>query len=76
MRWEAYQKEVQGIRAEPRVLGNSGVGDSRFNGAAEKAVQARGEQARVVKAGWVARFGFHMHQRFACGYSLDERACG
>lgn len=35
----------------PTMVENSGVGESRANGAAEKAAQAMGEQAQVTRCG-------------------------
>ena len=41
------QEEVRKLRSEKTILENSRVGDSRANGAAERAVQAIEEQVRV-----------------------------
>lgn len=52
---ESVQEEVRRIRKEPTIIDNSGVGGSRSNGAAERAVQAIGEQVRVIRYGLESR---------------------
>lgn len=52
-----YQEEVRRIRKEPTIVENSGVRDSRPNGAAERGVQAIGEQVRVTRYGLESRLG-------------------
>lgn len=54
------QEEVKRLRDAPTVLENSGVGDSPTNGAVAKAVQALGEQVRLIKAGLESRLGIRL----------------
>ena len=49
------QAEVQRRRAAQTILENSVPGDSKTNGAAERAVKAVGEQVRVLRAGLQSR---------------------
>ena len=49
------QAEVQRRRSAQTILENSVPGDSKTNGAAERAVKAVGEQVRVLRAGLQAR---------------------
>ena len=49
------QSEVQRRRAAQTILENSVPGDSKTNGAAERAVKAVGEQVRVLRAGLQGR---------------------
>ena len=49
------QKEVARLREKETVLENSPPGDSKANGIAERAVQAFGEQFRVVRAALESR---------------------
>ena len=48
---KSIQAEVARIREKETVLENSPVGDSKANGVAERAVQAFGEQFRVIREG-------------------------
>ena len=48
---KSVQEEVKRRRNDPTILENSAPGDSRANGAAERAVQALGEHVRVLRAG-------------------------
>ena len=48
---KAVQEEVKSRREQPTILENSPVGDSRANGAAERAVQALEEHVRVLRHG-------------------------
>jgi hypothetical protein len=54
---KSVQNEVKRIRADTTIVENSPVGDSRANGAAERAVQAIGEQVRVLRCGLEQRLG-------------------
>ena len=49
------QAEVQRRRSAQTIVENSVPGDSKTNGAAERAVKAVGEQVRVLRAGLQAR---------------------
>ena len=51
------QEEVKARRTQSTLLENSPVGDSRSNGAAERAVQAVQEQVRVLRHGLEQRLG-------------------
>ena len=51
------QSEVQRRRGPQTLVENSVPGDSKTNGAAERAVKAVGEQVRVLRAGLQARLG-------------------
>ena len=53
----SVQEEVKRRRESPTILENSPVGDSRANGAAERAVQAVQEQVRVIRHGLEQRLG-------------------
>lgn len=48
---ERVQEEVKRLREAPTTLQSSGMGDSSATGAAERVVQASGEQVRMLKAG-------------------------
>ena len=48
---KTIQEEVRRQRSEKTRLENSPVGDSRANGAAERAMQAIVEQVRVIRRG-------------------------
>ena len=52
---KSVQEEVKRRRADPTILENSVPGDSRSNGAAERAVKALGEHVRVLRAGLQGR---------------------
>ena len=52
---KSVQEEVKRRRNDPTILENSAPGDSRANGAAERAVQALGEHVRVLRAGLQGR---------------------
>ena len=54
---KSVQEEVKRRREDPTILENSPVGDSRSNGVAERAVQALGEQVRVLRRGLEQRLG-------------------
>ena len=54
---KAVQEEVKRRRTANTILENSARGDSRANGAAERAVKAVSEQVRVLRAGLQARLG-------------------
>ena len=56
----SVQEEVKRRREEPTILENSPVGDSRSNGAAERAVQALGEQVRVLRKALESRIGYRL----------------
>ena len=49
------QEEVKRRRSDTTILENSVPGDSKSNGAAERAVKALGEQVRVLRAGLQGR---------------------
>ena len=49
------QAEVKRRRSEQTIVENSVPGDSKTNGAAERAVKALGEQVRVLRAGLQGR---------------------
>ena len=51
------QAELKRRRDDPTILENSLVGDSRANGAAERAVKAVGDHVRVLREGLQARLG-------------------
>ena len=53
----SVQEEVKSRREQATILENSPVGDSRANGAAERAVQAVQEQVRVLRHALEARIG-------------------
>lgn len=55
------------------MLENSGVGDSQANGAAERAAQSLGEQARVVKAGVESRLGIRLRRSCVVMSRLIEK---
>ena len=48
---KSLQNKVQRLRAKETLLENSPKGDSKANGAAEKAVQEVMEQVRAIKLG-------------------------
>ena len=54
---KAVQKEVAERRTKTTRVENSPKGDSKANGAAERAVQAVGEQLRVLRCGLQQRLG-------------------
>ena len=56
----SVQEEVKKRRDDPTILENSPVGDSRANGAAERAVQAVGEQVRVLRKALEDRVGYRL----------------
>ena len=56
----SVQEEVKKRREEPTLLENSPVGDSRSNGAAERAVQSVGEQIRVLRKALESRMGYRL----------------
>ena len=56
----SVQEEVKRRREDPTILENSPVGDSRAIGAAERAVQAVGEQVRVLRKGLEERVGYRL----------------
>ena len=56
----SVQEEVKRRREDPTILENSPVGDSRSNGAAERAVQAVGEQVRVLRKAFEERVGYRL----------------
>ena len=57
---KSIQEEVRRRRAENTILENSPRGDSRANGAAERAVQAVGEQIRVLRKALESRVGLSL----------------
>ena len=57
---KSVQEEVKKRRIDATILENSVPGDSRSNGAAERAVKALGEQVRVLRAGLQGRLGLVM----------------
>ena len=57
---QSVQEEVKRRRVDPTILENSIPGDSRSNGAAERAVKALGEHVRVLRAGLQGRLGLVM----------------
>ena len=54
---KSVQEEVKRRRMDPTILENSVPGDSRSNGATERAVKALGEHVRVLRAGVQERLG-------------------
>ena len=56
-RLRSIQDEVKKLREGTTILENSPVGDSRANGATERAVQAVGEQIRVLRHALELRVG-------------------
>ena len=54
---KSVQEEVKRRRKDNTILENSAPGDSRSNGAAERAVKAVSEQVRVLRDGLQARLG-------------------
>ena len=71
---KSIQDEVRRQRAEPTILENSPVGDSRANGAAERAVQALGEQVRVLRRGLEQRLGLRLSGKHPVTAWLVEHA--
>ena len=71
---KSIQDEVRKQRAEPTILENSPVGDSRANGAAERAVQALGEQVRVLRRGLEQRLGLKLSGKHPITAWLVEHA--
>ena len=57
---KTIQEAVRSRRNGKTVLENSPVGDSRSNGAAERAVQAVAEQVRVIRRGLEVRLGLKL----------------
>lgn len=74
---KSVQEEVRRrLREEPTILENSGVGDSRSNGAAGRGVQAIREQVRVVKCGFESRLGVKLKGSHAVTCWFVENICG
>ena len=71
---KSVQEEVKRRRPEPTILENSPVGDSRSNGAAEQAVQAVGEQVRVLRRGLEQRLGVKLSGKHPVMSWLVEHA--
>lgn len=71
---KSVQEEVRRLRKEPTILDNSRVGDSRANGAAERAVQAIGEQVRVMRYGPESRLGANLKGSHAVTCWLVEHS--
>lgn len=71
---KSVQEEVKRRRPEPTILENSPVGDSRANGAAERAVQAIGEQVRVLRRGLEQRLGLKLSGKHPVMSWLVEHA--
>ena len=71
---KSIQEEVKRRRPEPTILENSPVGDSRANGAAERAVQAIGEQVRVQRRGLEQRLGLKLSGKHPVMSWLVEHA--
>ena len=71
---KSVQEEVKRKRPEPTILENSPVGDSRSNGAAERAVQAIGEQVRVLRRGLEQRLGLKLSGKHPVTSWLVEHA--
>ena len=71
---KSVQEEVKRRRPEPTILENSPVGDSRSNGAAERAVQAVGEQVRVLRRGLEQRLGVKLSGKHPVMAWLVEHA--
>ena len=71
---KSIQDEVKKKRSEKTVLENSPVGDSRANGAAERAVQALAEQVRVLRRGLEQRLGLRLSGKHPVTAWLVEHA--
>ena len=71
---KTIQEEVRKQRSEKTILENSPVGDSRANGAAERAVQAIAEQVRVLRRGLEQRLGLRLSGKHPVTAWLVERA--
>ena len=71
---KTIQEEVQKQRPEKTILENSPVGDSRANGAAERAVQALAEQVRVLRRGLEQRLGLRLSGKHPVTAWLVEHA--
>ena len=71
---KSVQEEVKRRRTESTVLENSPVGDSRANGSAERAVQAIGEQVRVLRRGLERRLGLKVSGKHPVMAWLVEHA--
>ena len=71
---KTIQEEVRKQRSEKTILENSLVGDSRANGAAERAVQAIAEQVRVLRRGLEQRLGLRLSGKHPVTAWLVERA--
>ncbi len=71
----SVQEEVKRRREDPTILENSPVGDSRANGAAERAVQAVGEQICLLRKGLEERVGYRLG-RGTSRFGMAHRACG
>ena len=70
----SVQEEVKHRREAPTILENSPVGDSRANGAAERAIQAVEEQVRVIKNGLETRIGMKISGKHPVTFWLIEHA--
>ena len=64
---KTIQEEVRRQRSEKTILENSPVGDSRANGAAERAVQAIAEQVRVIRQGLEQRLELRLSGKHMAG---------
>ena len=71
---KTIQEEVRRQPSEKTILENSPVGDSRANGAAERAVQAIAEQVRVIRRGLEQRLKLRLSQKHPVTAWLVERA--
>ena len=71
---KSVQEEVKKQRAEKTILENSPVGDSRTNGAAERAAQAIAEQVRVLRRGLEQRLGLRLSGKHPVTAWLVEHA--
>ena len=71
---KTIQEEVRRQRSEKTILENSPVGDSRANGAAERAVQAIAEQVRVIRRGLEQRLELRLSGKHPVTAWLVERA--
>ena len=71
---KAVQEEVKARRNYQTIMENSPVGDSRANGAAERAVQAVEEQVRVVRHGLETRLGMKISGKHPFVCRLIEHA--
>ena len=71
---KSVQEEVKRRRPEQTILENSPVGDSRANGAAERAVQAVAEHVRVIRRGLEQRLGLKLSGKHPLTSWLVEHA--